>query len=46
MGNEILQDWSIEKFGFQLDLQSISKEELNNHLRWFYTELQPKTDLK
>lgn len=39
-----ISDWSIEKFGFQLDLQSISKEELNNHLRWFYTEVQPKPD--
>lgn len=39
-----MSDWSIEKFGFQLDLQSISKRVLNNHLRLFYTEVQRKPD--
>ncbi|XP_061185494.1 uncharacterized protein LOC133193549 [Saccostrea echinata] len=43
-GVKILQDWSLEKFGHPLDLQTISREELNNHLRWFYTEVQPKLD--
>jgi hypothetical protein len=38
---EIL-DWSIEKFGNELDLASITPAEQNNRFRWLYSEVQRK----
>ena len=37
-----ISEWSCEKFGNEIDLETVKKEELNDLLRWFYAEVQPK----
>ncbi|KAK3089650.1 hypothetical protein FSP39_005342 [Pinctada imbricata] len=45
-GVNLLQEWSREKFGQEIDLHTISPENLNNNLRHFYAEIQPKPSEK
>ena len=39
-----LSDWSVEKFGKELDLLTIDVQQLNDHLKRFYAEVQPKNE--
>ena len=39
-----LSDWSVEKFSKELDLLAIDVQQLNDHLKRFYAEVQPKNE--
>ncbi|XP_052068538.1 uncharacterized protein LOC127707827 isoform X2 [Mytilus californianus] len=41
-GVKMFQEWSVETTGSEVDLESISKEDLNNNLKHFYAEFKPK----